>query len=115
MKRAPILLVASLLLLDVASALPPIQHLAQGTVVAIDRGEIVLAATPAGKDTPTVFAIKEKRTRLRENGKKASVEHLKVGQLVRVYYRKEMGTWVATEVSWTLPTSPKSTSDSSGR
>ena len=110
-----IFFVTSLLLLNVARALPPRQHLAQGTVAAIDRGEIVLAATPAGKDTPTVFAIKENRTRWRENGKKAPLDHLKVGQLVRVYYRKEMGTWVATEVSWTLPASPPPTSVSRPR
>ena len=100
MKRTLLFLVASLILTDVASALPPMQHLAQGSITTIDDAEIVLALTKVGKDTPAVFAIKLGRTRFRENGKKASLENLKAGQSVRIYYRKEMGMWVATEVAW---------------
>lgn len=107
MKRTLLFLVGSLLLTHVASALPARQHLAKGTITAIDKTEIVLALTSAGKDTPTAFTIKEGRTRIRENGGKSSVEHLKVGQSVRLYYRMEMGTWVATEVSWKAAPPPQ--------
>ena len=107
MRRTLLFLVASLILTDVANALPPMQHLAQGSITTIDNAEIVLALTNVGKDTPAVFAIKLSRTRFRENGKKASLENLKLGQSVRIYYRKEMGTWVATEVSWKTAPPPQ--------
>ena len=108
MKRTLLFLVGSMLLLThVASALPPRQHLAQGTISAIDNAEIVLALTNVGHDTPAAFTIKAGRTRFRENGKKASLEALKVGQFVRLYYRIEMGTWVATEVSWKTAPPPQ--------
>ena len=107
MKRTLLFLVGSLLLAQVASALPPRQHLAQGTISAIDNAEIVLALTNVGHDTPAAFTIKAGRTRFRENGRKASLENLKVGQFVRLYYRIEMGTWVATEVSWKAAPPPQ--------
>ncbi len=101
MKRILFFLVGSLFLTNLASALPPRQHLAKGTVAAIGPDAIVLAVpATAPTDAPTTFAIKAGRTRLREDGKKATLENLKVGQPVRVYYRKEMGVWVATEISW---------------
>ena len=101
MKRTLFFLVGLLFFTNVASALPPRQHLAKGTVAAIGPDAIVLTMeTAVTKDTPTSFAIKAGRTRVKEDGKKAALENLKVGQAVRVYYRKEMGVWVATEVSW---------------
>jgi hypothetical protein len=103
MKRAFFVLIGLLFFTNIASALPPRQHLAKGTVAAIGPDAIVLTVEPAAaKDAPTTFAIKAGRTRLREDGRKAEMERLKVGQPVRVYYRKEMGVWVATEVSWKL-------------
>lgn len=101
MKRTFFLFVGLLFFTNVANALPPRQHLAKGTVAAIGPDAIVLTVeTSVTKDTPTSFAIKPGRTRVKEDGKKAALENLKVGQPVRVYYRKEMGVWVATEVSW---------------
>lgn len=101
MKRTFFLVLGLLFFASVASALPPRQHLAKGTVAAIGPDAIVLTVeTTAAKDAPTSFAIKPGRTRLREDGRKVMLERPKVGQPVRVYYRKEMGVWVATEVSW---------------
>ena len=101
MKRASLFLVGWLLLASVASALPPMQHLARGTVAAIGPDAIVLtAASDAAKDVPTTFVVKAGRTRLRQDGRKATFESLRVGQPVRIYYRKEIGVWIATEVSW---------------
>ena len=101
MKRTPLFLAGLLLLTNFAWALPPRQHLAKGSVATIEPAAIVLnASADAAKDMPTTFVIKVARTRLREDGRKAAIESLKVGQSVRVYYRKEMGVWVATEVSW---------------
>ena len=105
-KRVLFVLLGSILLANFAMALPPRQHLARGTIAAIGPDEIVLAPTSAAKDAPTVFAIKQGRTRLRENGRKVPLEALKIGSLVRVYYRKEMGVWTATEVTWS-PASPQ--------
>ena len=107
-KRTLLFLVGWLFLTSIASALPPRQHLAKGVVAAIGPDAIVLtAAAESSKDTPTTFVIKAGRTRLRENGKKAVVESLKVGQPVRVYYRRELGVWVATEVSWKAAPPPQ--------
>ena len=102
MKRTILSFVGSLFLASLAHALPPTPHLAKGTVAAIATDTIVLAATAdSPKDKPATFAIQAGRTRLREDGKKkTTVETLKVGQPVRIYYRKEMGVWVATDVSW---------------
>lgn len=101
MKRTLFLFVGLLFFTNVSSALPPRQHLAKGTVAAIGSEAIVLTVdTAVSKDMPTSFAIKAGRTRLREDGKATALERIKVGQPVRVYYRKEMGVWVATEVSW---------------
>lgn len=101
MKRTPLFLVGLLLFTNIASALPPRQHLAKGSVATIEPAAIVLnASADAAKDMPTTFAIKAERTRLRENGRKAAIESLKVGQPVRVYFRKELGVWLATEVTW---------------
>lgn len=107
MERVLLFLVGSLLIIPIASALLRRQHLAQGTIVAIDNTQVVLILTSAGKDTPAVFAIKTGRTRLRESGRNSSLENLKEGQRVRVYYRKEMGTWVATDVSWNAASPPQ--------
>lgn len=101
MKRTPLFLAGLLLLTNIASALPPRQRLAKGSVAAIGPDAIILDVTAdAAKGAPTTFVIKAERTRLRENGKKAVVGSLQVGQPVRVYYRKEYGVWVATEVKW---------------
>jgi hypothetical protein len=107
LKRTLLFLVGSLILIPVAGALPPVQHFARGTISAIDNTKIVLALTNDGKDTPTTFTIKAGRTRFREDGKKASLETLKVGQSVWLYYRKEMGVWVATEVAWMASPPPE--------
>lgn len=101
MKLTLCFLAGLLFFTNIASALPPRQHLAKGTVSAIGPDAIVLTVdTAVSKDRPTSFAIKAGRTRLREDGKATALERIKVGQPVRVYYRKEMGVWVATEVSW---------------
>lgn len=103
--RTTLLLFGLLYCANIAGALPPRQHLAKGTVAAIAPDFIALSAkTVTASDAPTSFAIKAGRTRFREDGKKAVSERPKVGQPVRVYYRKEMGVWVATEVSWNQAT-----------
>lgn len=94
------LLVVLLLSSADAFALPPRQHLAKGTVATIAAEKIVVVPLRAEKDEPTSFAIQEGRTRFRKDGRKAAVEQLTVGQNVRLYYKKEMGVSVATEIAW---------------
>jgi hypothetical protein len=48
--------------------------------------------------------VKAGRTRLRHDGKKAAMEELSVGQAVHLYYKKELGEFVVTELSWKSPT-----------
>lgn len=81
-------------------ALPPIPHRVNGTVSAVDANQIEIAREHPGKDLPTVFVLKEGRTHFRKDGKKVTTERPAVGKVVTLYYRKEMGEWVATEVSW---------------
>ncbi len=81
-------------------ALPPRQHLAKGPVAALERDKITLALSRPDKDEPASFAIQEGRTRFRKDGEKATADQLSVGQSVRLCYKKEMGVWVATEVTW---------------
>lgn len=101
MKRTLLFLVGLLLCMNVANALPPRQHLAKGTVAGIGPDAIVLTVVASGKkDAPTRFGIKAGRTRFRLNGRRVDLERPKIDQPVRVYYRLEMGAWVATEISW---------------
>lgn len=105
MNRVLLSLITGLLLATGANALPPRQHFIDGTLASIDREKIALGA-PLGKmDAPTVFVFEEGRTRFRESGKKRSVEQLKVGEMIRIYYKRENGVWVATGVSWKPPAS----------
>lgn len=101
MKRTLSLLLVFGILTNICFALPPRQHLARGTVVEIRGNEVVLALEKGAKDAPVVFAIKDGRTRWRENRRESSRASLQPGQTVRLYYRKEMGVWTATEISWT--------------
>jgi len=88
-------------------AMSGVPHLVKGTVQSVDESKHVLVIASAERDQPLLFVLKAGRTRLRRNGKQATIGQLEVGQAVRVYYRKESGEWVATEVSWKAPTSPK--------
>lgn len=88
-------------------ALPPRQHLAKGTVAAIDREQITVVPSRPEKDEPTSFTIQEGRTPLRKDGRSAPAEQLSVGQSVRLYYKREMGAWVATEVAWKTDDLPR--------
>lgn len=90
-----------------AFALPPTQHLAKGTVAAVEHDKITLVLARPGKDEPASFTLQEGRTRFRQDGRKAALEQLPVGQNVRLYYKKEMGVWVATEVAWQTGDRPR--------
>ncbi len=81
-------------------ALPSPSHQAEGTVVAIGREKISLAPAPSKENRPTSFAIQVGRTRFRKDGRVATAEQLPNGQSVRLYYKKELGAWVATEIMW---------------
>lgn len=81
-------------------ALPSPPHQTEGAVAAIGREKITLAPAPLKKDNPTSFAIQAGRTRFRNDGRRAAAEQLPVGQGVRLYYKKELGEWVATEIMW---------------
>ncbi len=91
----------------IAEAMPAMQHLVKGTVQSVDEGKHILVLKSTEGDQPSVFVVQEGRTRLRQDGKQATLGQLLVGQAVQVYYKKELGEWVATEVSWKAATPPK--------
>jgi hypothetical protein len=89
-----------------AVAYPPVQHRAEGTVQSFDLEKSILVLNATNKSDPTVFVVKAGRTRFRRDGKTAVPEQLTVGQTIQLYYRKELGKWVVTEILWkSVPTS----------
>jgi hypothetical protein len=86
-----------------AQALPHIAHWLKGTVRGIDAAARVVRIDPARPGDPTEVEIVTGRTVFHCNQQPAALGDLKEGQEVRIYYRKESGRAVATEVSWTQP------------
>ncbi|ACB77700.1 hypothetical protein [Opitutus terrae] len=81
--------------------MPLLPHRANGVVTSVDTKSLTLDPLPEREDRPAAFVIVEGRTRLRKDGKKAAAgERPPVGQSTRIYYRKELGLWVAIEVAW---------------
>lgn len=99
------LILVILLMVTPAVALSPFQHRAKGTVTVIDTNILVIAPTPPDKE-PTTFVIKADRTTFRADGKKSPTLRPAVGEKVTLYYKKELGDCVATEVSWKTTASP---------
>jgi hypothetical protein len=83
-----------------ASAMPPRQHLITGVVQSFDPPTRTLTVAPSRADLPASVVVKEGRTRLREDGKAATLQQLPASGPVRIYYRTELGQRVATEISW---------------
>lgn len=81
-------------------AMPPLQHRVTGTVQRFDPQTRTLIIVPATSEQSSGFLIKEGRTRLRQDGRKATVEQLPADGPVKIYYKTELGQRVATEVSW---------------
>jgi len=80
-------------------AMPNPPHLANGVVQSVDLENLMLVIVPDDAG-PRIFVIQVPRTRLRVDGKTAVLSQLRVGCPVRVYYKKEGGAFVATEISW---------------
>ncbi|MDO8539669.1 MAG: hypothetical protein Q7S40_04450 [Opitutaceae bacterium] len=83
-----------------ALAMPQLQHRVDGIVQHFDPQTRILTVAPTKSELPSSFLIKEGRTRLRQDGIKATVEQLPATGPVRIYYKTELGQRVATEVSW---------------
>jgi len=107
MKLLTLLIVALCFCPTRVVALPPIPHLAKGTVTAITSGRIEIALECPDKEALTSFVIRKSRTHFWKDGKRTADERPSVGESVRLYYRKESGEWVATEVSWKTTGPPR--------
>lgn len=81
-------------------AMPPLQHRVSGTIQSFDPQTRLLTIEPAKGNLPSSFLIKEGRTRLREGGRRVTLQQLPATGPVTVFYRTEIGLRVATEVSW---------------
>lgn len=80
-------------------ARPPVQHPAQGVVQSIDLTNHTLVLTEPKAATNRVFVWKS-YTRFRVGWHKASPETLHAGQVIKLYYRREIGRLVLYEVRW---------------
>ncbi len=83
-----------------AEGMPPRQHRANGIVESFNRETSMLVIAQGEKNLRTGFIIKGGRTRLRQDGKKVTADQVPVGHPVRLYYKRELGTFVVTEISW---------------
>lgn len=81
-----------------AHAMPPMQHRATGMVQVIDRMKSTITIIPNGKSEPETYLVQEGRTRLKCEGRRAKLEEVPVGAQVRLYYRRERGALVATQL-----------------
>ena len=82
-------------------ALTPVPHRALNTIVRlVDVERRIVTLKSDAKDEPTEFVVEEGRTRLRCDQKPATLKDLAVGQHVQLYYKREHGENVATEIAW---------------
>ena len=100
MKKLFVLMVSLFFAMGEIHALPPAQHRVAGVVRSVNLEKSLVTIAPEGKDEPTEFAVEEKRTRLRRDAATVALSELGIGQRVEIYYRKETGGCVATEISW---------------
>ncbi len=91
---SPLFVVATL------QAMSPRQHLLTGVVQSFDPPTQTLTLASVRPGLPSAVLIQVKRTRLREDGKPATLQQLPATGPVRIYYKTELGQPVATEVSW---------------
>ena len=82
-----------------SQARPPLQHPARGAIQSIDPTNHTLVLAEPKSTTNRVFVWKNS-TRFRVGWHKASPDALRVGQSVKVYYRRESGRLVLREVRW---------------
>lgn len=99
-RRILCLVVLGLSAVATLHAMPRLQHLVTGVVQSFDPQTQTLTFAPSRPEQPASVVIKEGRTRLREDGKAATLQQLPATGPVRIYYKTELGQRVATEVSW---------------
>lgn len=101
MKKIIVAVVVAVLWAGAAQALPVLAHRARNSVVrSVDVEKHLVLLEAEGRDEPTDFVVQEGRTRLRCDDRSAELKNLKVGQKVRLYYKREHGENVATEIAW---------------
>ena len=106
MKKMLLLTLAAIFWTGEIHALPPVQHRVAGVVRSVNLEKSLVTIASEGKDEPAEFAVEEKRTRLRRDGAPVLIGELEAGQRVEIYYRKETGGCVATEISWKSVAAP---------
>lgn len=86
-----------------ASAMPALARHLKGQIVSIDTkaSEIEIASIDGKKSMR--FSVEAKHTRIHRDGHRASIDELKVGDAVGVYYRGHYSEWIATEITATSP------------
>ena len=79
-------------------AMPPRQHSVFGVITDIDRDAHTITLAPSKSNQPLVFVWKG-YTRFSRSWSRICLGMLHPGQLVKVYYRREVGQLVPREVS----------------
>lgn len=78
----------------------PVQHHLAGVVRAVNLKASIVTITPERESKPVDYIVETGRTRCRRDGEPARLADISASQLVEIYYRRESGSWVATEISW---------------
>jgi hypothetical protein len=86
-----------------AYALPPFAHSMQGIVRTIDADQHIVIVKRLAAEIPLEFVVIENRTRFRLNKKPATLAKLTPGSFVQLYYKREGGLLILTEVNWSNP------------
>ena len=81
-------------------AAPPVQRHRVGVVRSVNLLASVVTITSGDEKKPVDYVVDTERTRCRRDGAPARLADLAAGQPVEIYYRREAGAYVATEISW---------------
>ena len=81
-------------------ALPPTQHALNAVVRAVDADKRILRLEPGKADSPIELEVVAGRTRFRRDHEPAALADLVPRQNVHLYYVREPGRVIATEVTW---------------
>jgi hypothetical protein len=90
-----------------AWALPLLSHALEGVVRAVDIKKRALEIDAGPTEGVREFIVVEGRTQLRRDKQAVTLDKLEVGQRVRLYYKRESGRLILTEIEWLTAASSK--------
>ncbi len=86
-----------------AHALPLFARSMQGIILTVDADKHLVIVKPLATEIAVEFVVVENRTRFRLNKKPTTLAKLTPGSVVQLYYKREGGRLILTEVNGTTP------------